>query len=207
MNPYTDSRANPLAPANSRRPFRFQKLEEIRSFSAPLWPSLPAAVAEGERWPKSVHGMSRLLYALLVAVAFAATTTTYGEEPSILLHQADEYKGGGTNQWWLPLSRLERYPRWHGAGKPPVSVDEALKIARKWIARKSGDGDVDEILLRAINADAIESKFRFSFFYCIRFCVSPYLNHITCVVLMDRTVLEPKLLPWREERPTSGSSQ
>jgi hypothetical protein len=152
--------------------------------------------------------MWRLLFVLVSGLVLAtANTSIRAEERAILLHQADAYLGGGTNQWWLPLNRLERLPHWRGHGNPPVSLKNALKAARKWITPKSGDGDVDHILLRPINPDDSDSKYRFSYFYTIEFCVSPYGNHITCVVLMDGTVLEPKVLPWRESRPTSGLSQ
>src|ERR1035438_674418 len=152
--------------------------------------------------------MWRLLFVLVSGLVLAtANTSIRAEERAILLHQADAYLGGRTNQWWLPLNRLERLPHWRGHGNPPVSLKNALKAARKWITPKSGDGDVDHILLRPINPDDSDSKYRFSYFYTIEFCVSPYGNHITCVVLMDGTVLEPKVLPWRESRPTSGLSQ
>ena len=152
--------------------------------------------------------MSRLPYLMVSAIMLVvASVSARGEERAICLHQADAYLGFATNQWWLPLDRLERLPRWRGVGNPPVSVKKALKVARKWIASKSGDGEVDHILLRPINPDASESKYRLCYFYTIEFCVHPFGNHITCVVLMDSSVLEPKSLPWHEPRPTNGLSQ
>jgi hypothetical protein len=152
--------------------------------------------------------MRPLLSALFFAVAFAmASVSVRGGEPAILLHHADAYLDAGTNQWWLPMDRLGRLPPWRGEGDPPVSIKKALKVARKWIASKSGDGAVAHILLRPINPDSSEPKYRLSYFYTIEFCVSPYGNHITCVVLMDGTVLEPKFLRWHEPGPTSGLSQ
>ncbi len=41
---------NPLPPANSRRPFRFLRLWEIRCSLASSVLGSPAAVAEGGRW-------------------------------------------------------------------------------------------------------------------------------------------------------------
>jgi hypothetical protein len=43
-------RANPLPAANSRRPFWFGRLREIRRSLASLGLGSPAAVAEGGRW-------------------------------------------------------------------------------------------------------------------------------------------------------------
>jgi hypothetical protein len=42
---------NQLPAANSRRPFCFGRLREIRCTSASSGLGSPAAVAEGERWP------------------------------------------------------------------------------------------------------------------------------------------------------------
>jgi hypothetical protein len=162
---------------------------------------------EHHRRPKLARGMSRLLCVLVSsAILVGANVNTRGEASGVLLHEADAYMGAGTNQWWLPLERVERLPRWGGQGDPPVSIDQALRVARKWIAPKSGNGDVHRILLRPINPDSLASKFRFCYFYTIEFCVSPYGNHITCVVLMDGTVLEPKLLPGREPEPRQGGA-
>jgi hypothetical protein len=46
---------NPLPPANSRRPFRFRRLGEIRCSLACAGLGTPAAVAEGERWGAVAH--------------------------------------------------------------------------------------------------------------------------------------------------------
>jgi hypothetical protein len=164
-------------------------------------------VTKQRRWPISLRHMSRLLFSLISAVIFLGANLGICEEkPGIRLHQAEAYLGGGTNQWWLPLERLERLPRWRGEGNPPVSISKALKIARRWIKPKAGAGDVDHVLLRPINPDASEAKYRLTYFYTIEFCVAPYGNHITCVVLMDGSVLEPNYLPWREPGPNTGSS-
>ena len=165
------------------------------------------AVAEKQLAGYTSH-MSRLLSVLVSCVMLiSAIASTRGEEAGILLHHADAYLGDGTDEWWLPLDRVERLPGWRGEGNPPVSIKEALKLARKWILSKSGNGSVDHILLRPIDPDASESKFRRCYFYVIEFSVSPYGNHITCLVLMDGTVLKPKHLPWREPRPTSHGTE
>jgi len=41
---------NPLPPANSRRPFRFRRLGEVRCSLVSSERGFPAAVAEGGRW-------------------------------------------------------------------------------------------------------------------------------------------------------------
>jgi hypothetical protein len=85
---------------------------------------------------------------------------------------------------------MERLPQWRGEGDPPLSIKKALRAARKWITPKSGNGDVSKILLRPLNPDG-PGRYASTYFYAIEFCVAPYGNHISCVVLMDGTVLEP----------------
>jgi len=135
--------------------------------------------------------MRRLIAAVFVASFFAAVLPARCEEDKVLLYQADAWLGG-TNQWWLPKDRLERLPRWKNTEKaPPLSLIRAIKIARKWIHSKGHGGDIDQILLRLVNPDALEPELHSTFFYAIEFGVAPYGNHITCVVLMDGTALEP----------------
>jgi hypothetical protein len=114
-------------------------------------------------------------------------------EDRILLYQAEAYLGRATNQWWLPYGRLDHLPLWKDAERnPPISLKKAISLARKWTISKIGhDGDIDQVLLRPIGPDVGQSKLSLSFFYAIEFSVNPYGNHITCVVLMDGTVLEP----------------
>ncbi|MEI7940213.1 MAG: hypothetical protein WCK27_26310 [Verrucomicrobiota bacterium] len=142
------------------------------------------------------------LSALLVVVGTAAR----GGDHKLLLCEAEPYRNTGTNQWWVPFSRLERVPLWRGKGNPPLSIEKALRIARKWITPQSGNGDVHHILLRAVEPGG-ESKYRYVYYYVMEFSVSPYGNYITCVVLMDGTVVEPELRPWHPVGPTNGSSQ
>jgi hypothetical protein len=137
---------------------------------------------------------------LIIAVCFGMLSfvgehSVHGEEARLLLYQTDMDWGGGTNQWWLPYNRLQQLPKWNPEkAEPPVSQMKALKIAMKWLTSKgvSGSYNVDYILLRAVRPD--DNRYRFDFHYRIVFGnVNAYLNHMTCIVLMDGTVLEPEL--------------
>lgn len=116
----------------------------------------------------------------------------YGNKDSVLLYQTDMDWGGGTNQWRLAVQRLHDLPKWNfEKGDPPISQMKALKIARNYLSSKgvSGSCDVEEIVLRSVNP----SSFPFHFYYRIRFGnVNAYLNHMTCIILMDGTVLKPE---------------
>jgi hypothetical protein len=135
------------------------------------------------------------IVALLGLMTLCVVVSVYGEEDRIKLYQTDMDWGGGTNQWWLPISRLEKLPKWYPEkGEPLISQTSALKIARKWITSRgvSGSYSVDSILLRSVTPDT--GKYQFDFYYRIVFGnVNAYLNHMTCIVLMDGTVLEPEL--------------
>jgi len=144
-----------------------------------------------------VYDMKPLLIAVCFGLlSFAGVRSVHGEEARLLLYQTDMDWGGGTNQWWLPISRLEKLPEWHPEkGEPPISQMGALKIARKWIASRgvSGTFVVDYILLQGVSPQG--GSHQFDYYYRIRFGnVNAYLNHMTCIVLMDGTVLEPELV-------------
>jgi len=133
--------------------------------------------------------------ALLGLMTLCLVISVHGEENRIQLWQTAADWGGETNQWWLPISRLEKLPKWHSDKRePPISQTSALKIARKWIASKgvSGTNVVDYILLQGVSPQG--GSHQFDYYYRIRFGnVNAYLNHMTCIVLMDGAVLEPEL--------------
>jgi hypothetical protein len=135
------------------------------------------------------------IVALLGLMTLCVVVSVHGEEHRINLYQTDMDWGGGTNQWWLPISRLEKLPKWYPEKRePPISQTSALKIARKWIASRgvSGTYVVDYILLQGVSPEG--GPYQLDYYYRIRFGnVNAYLNHMTCIVLMDGTVLEPEL--------------
>jgi hypothetical protein len=137
---------------------------------------------------------SWLITVCLGLLFLAGVHSVHGTEARVLLYETDMDWGGGTNQWLITNSRLQQLPKWNPQkSEPPVSQTMALKIARKWIVARgvSGSYEVDSILLQAVRPDTG----RFDYYYKIRFGnVNAYLNHMTCIVLMDGTVLEPELV-------------
>ncbi len=86
---------------------------------------------------------------------------------------------------------MEHLPQWKpDEEKPPLSLTKAIQIAAKWIAKRSGGGDVETILIRPVGL--ANDQFRYIYFYQIKFGVNPIDNYMTCIVLMDGTVLEPE---------------
>ena len=105
----------------------------------------------------------------------------------------------GTNFWYLSTTQAARLPKWHPTSpEPPLSLKKALRSAKKWIDSKGG-GEIEEVVLRPLRPSD-SSPYRYLFYYRITFGVAPYLNHLTCIVLMDGTVLEPECHPYREQR-------
>jgi hypothetical protein len=106
---------------------------------------------------------------------------------------------GGTNFWYLSTTQAVRLPKWHPSSpEPPLSLEKALRSAKKWIDSKGG-GEIEQVVLRPLRLED-SSPYRHVFYYRISFGVSPYLNHLTCIVLMDGTVLKPECHPYREQR-------
>lgn len=105
----------------------------------------------------------------------------------------------GTNIWWLSATQAGRLPKWHSRStQPPLSLDKAVRSAKKWIDSKGG-GDVYEVVLRPVGPED-SSPYRQLFYYRFTFDVAPYQNHLTCIVLMDGTTLEPECHEYAEVR-------
>jgi hypothetical protein len=69
------------------------------------------------------------IVALLGLMTLCVVVSVHGEEHRINLYQTDMDWGSGTNQWWLPISRLEKLTKWHPEkGEPPISQTIAFHI-------------------------------------------------------------------------------
>jgi hypothetical protein len=98
------------------------------------------------------------------------------------------------DEWWITESRISRLPDWDPERRdPPVSPRAAVRIAEKWLKKrdKSGGAAVASIEIRPFRRDLM--KWPFKFYYWIRLEPRQF-DHAVCVVLMDGTVLEPKVL-------------
>jgi len=112
-------------------------------------------------------------------------------EPSVFIYRTG-YERGGVKEWRIPLSWVEQMPVWKSeGGNPPISINHAVEVARKWVFLQCGDSNpvLNNINLCSINPD--EEKFRYKFYYLVYFGVRPFGNHFTCIVLMDGEVLKP----------------
>jgi len=107
---------------------------------------------------------------------------------------------GFTNTWYVTKSRLETIPRWDENGEPPLSAGKALSLAKAWVASKGAGSPtntcVESIVLRSWSQDYPNSPNRSFWFYKIQFCNTfQYANHMTCIVLLDGSIVEPESEP------------
>lgn len=139
------------------------------------------------------------IFCLLIPLALGLGC--HAQERKISIY--DEVRRSGvTNEWLLPLQRIKTLPKWiPGKEKAPVSLDQAVQIASKWIGKREFPGDDVSELGRMVNRIRIETfhvgyrapeELDHVFFYIIEFEASRPFDYCSCVVLMDGTVLEPE---------------
>ena len=147
-----------------------------------------------QRWATFTYYMKFLLMAVFIGCwTSCKAAPAKGEGRRLFVYQTDGDRScGGTNVWWLSPRQAAQLPKWHPgrSAQPPLSLKKALKSAKKWIDSKGG-GEIEEVVLRPVQ-HSDSSPYRQLFYYRIRFGVAPYLNHLTCIILMDGTVLEPE---------------
>ena len=111
------------------------------------------------------------------------------------IYEADAWLGAGKDVWSISSNRCASLPEWKPQkGEPPLSLGKAASIASEWASSKNHGGDIESIEVYPVNRSK-SGKFTSVFFYASTLEVAPYLNHISCVVLMDGTVLEPDPRP------------
>ena len=145
--------------------------------------------------------MKSLLIALFVGSWVCCEASPAGNDGKrVFVDMTDGDRNcSGTNIWWLSATQAARLPKWDPRStQPPLSLNKALKSAKKWIDSKGG-GDVEEVILRPVGRRD-SSPYRYLFYYRFSFGVVPYGNHLTCIVLMDGTILKPECHEYAEPR-------
>ena len=108
---------------------------------------------------------------------------------------------GYTNTWFVPMSQLEKQPRWDERDRPPLSVGKAISLSKAWLVSKgfSTNCYVGSIEFRSVDRGAppdSDSKLRPCWFYIIQFEeVAMVGSWATCVVLPDGSVVQPVTTP------------
>jgi len=135
---------------------------------------------------------------IIVCLCFASLMATgkcvYAAQ-NYKIYEADAWLGAGKDIWNISSNRCASLPEWKPQkGEPPLSLGKAASIASEWASSKNHGGDIESIEVYPVNRSK-SGKFTSVFFYAITLEVAPYQNHISCVVLMDGTVLEPEPRP------------
>lgn len=141
--------------------------------------------------------MSRIaLLALIIVVTLGGSPAVAAE---IKLHHL-ERRSGETNEWWVGTERLRKVPKWDPSRQnPPLELAKALKIAMRWLATRDGattPGQVDAVMICSLHAES--GELRNMFYYRVD-VVPREFDQMSCIVLMDGTVVEPKQLSPKHE--------
>jgi hypothetical protein len=133
----------------------------------------------------------RCLYLIPLLGWLIATGSCSAADSERIYLCANARRSGVTNEWWLPLARLDSLPKWYPEKQPlPLSLEKALRTAKKWAAEQAG---VPKIWLQSVTIRSVqpnEERYQHVFYFKFLFGVDPF-DRIACVVLMDGTVLEP----------------
>jgi len=136
---------------------------------------------------------------VFLSVLFSIRSASAGEEIKYPIYQ--HISGYGfTNTWSITKSRLDKIPRWDDNGEPPLSAGKALSLAKAWVVSKGACAPTntcaESIVLRSLSQDFPGSAYRSFWFYKIQFCNTfQYANHMTCIVLLDGSIVEPESEP------------
>jgi hypothetical protein len=144
---------------------------------------------------------AHLIICLLLFVSTLATRASEDSKYPIHRHESDY---GFTNVWFITKSRLETLPVWKDEKEePPLSIGKAIALAKAWAVSKgaSTNAFVETIVFRSMSPGAPNSKFRSVYFYNIRFGeVVQFGSHMTCIILLDGSIVEPESIG----RPHTG---
>ena len=80
------------------------------------------------------------LWFLLLSFLASAFSVCYGQGAPITLLEVHNSEKGLHYSWRIELSALKDLPTWDGEGSPPLSVSDAVKIAKKAIQTPNDPG-------------------------------------------------------------------
>jgi hypothetical protein len=122
----------------------------------------------------------------------------YGQGGTNLLILSYERKLGLTNEWFVSTNQALSSPRWDPLNAAiPLSPDKAVRIAHRWI-ETNGDTPGSGMTIR-IRPLAMFPPYASTYVYIITFDVG-FDDQMSCVILMDGSVVEPVRLPLKVPR-------
>ena len=140
----------------------------------------------------------KIVRSLICLALFAFGLSAYaGEDFPFPIYQHVSFYTG-TNTWFVTRSRIEKSAGWDETGEPALPVGKAISLAKAWVVSKGGrtNSYVTTVEFRSADRGAppsSSSTFRHFWFYIIRFHeVAQYGSSVTCIVLLDGSVVEPQ---------------
>jgi TonB family protein len=121
--------------------------------------------------------------------------------PNTLRLLTNRAPNGQAQVWDIDVTRVMALPRWNTDTDPPVSLSEALRLARSWIAGRNPQAErfvllSANFLRRPLMAPDGSGEFWFYIItYSRDFVPSVQNPPLQAVVLLDGTVVEPKEVP------------
>ena len=77
---------------------------------------------------------------LLLSIIVSALPVCYGQDAPVTLLEVYNSEKGLHYSWRIELSALKDLPTWGGEGSPPLSVSDAVKIAKQAIRTPNDPG-------------------------------------------------------------------
>ena len=124
---------------------------------------------------------------------FSSICFSFEKNGRLFLHR--ESNGYDESIWWVSTNKVNSLPKWIPESKDsPITIKKAVDIARNWSNTHGpyhSKGRTEQIVI--CSAQPGYGNYHDVFFYRILLQVGPWGNFMTCVVLMDGTVVEPEV--------------
>lgn len=127
---------------------------------------------------------------LLLAVLLASALTVFAADENMVTFGG----GGGPNGkyfWGVAKSAMMATPKWSGPPeRPPLSLDDAYKVAKDWYA-KQGITGAELLSIELARSQKLENRW----YYRLRFDANSHktltttYELATLIILMDKTVV------------------
>jgi hypothetical protein len=142
-----------------------------------------------------------IVRSLIWLVLFTFTQVAYadGGFPFPIYQRVSGY--GFTNTWFVAMNQIDKAAGWEEKGEPSLSVGKAVELGKAWVISKGGSTKsyVESVEFQSVDRGrppGSSSKFRHFWFYLIRFDeVFQVGSSVTCVVLLDGSIVEPASTP------------
>lgn len=141
-----------------------------------------------------------LLYCVLL-ITFSRNVC-FGDDNLVLFRH--ETQGGHTNVWLVSFAALEAVPKWNDGENPPLSLEGAVKISKRWMISQGADTNlwVESIEVRPVFPGY--GKYEGIYYYNVLYGGVGYVgHHRRCLILMSGKILQPR---WLGSRPKSDAS-